>query len=337
MVRLKDIAEKAGVTVMTVSKVMHNAPDISEATKTRIRALAEQMGYVPNSMARSLRSRVTKTLGVVISSATNPIFGRMFLAIEEQAHAAGYELLLAHSLNLAEREEAVIRRLLGRGVDGLLLCPVYRLAPRAPIYEELLRRGVKTVLLGQRAPFCSQFISVESDDFAASRAITQHLLALGHKRIAFFSGPTVSPAYAERLEGYRSALRENGLEIDDRLIFNAGSTIEEGQKCAVQMLRESGNATAVQAANDLVAIGAGHCFLNQGLRIPQDISVAGFGNILVAEYFRVPLTTVRQPKLRLGNAAMDSLLKLIRGEPAESLRLPAEPIFRQSTAPPKAG
>jgi DNA-binding LacI/PurR family transcriptional regulator len=124
MVRLKDIAERAGVTMMTVSKVMHDAPDISAATKARVRALAEEMGYMPNAMARSLRSRITQLLGVVIPAATNPIFSRILLAIEQRAHELGYDLILTHSLGQPEREEAVLRRLLSRHVDGLLLCPV---------------------------------------------------------------------------------------------------------------------------------------------------------------------------------------------------------------------
>jgi DNA-binding LacI/PurR family transcriptional regulator len=288
-------------------------------------------------MARSLRCRTTKTLGLIISAATNPIFGRIVLTIEQKAHELGYDLLLAHSLNLVEREEAVIRRMLGRNVDGLLLCPVYRLAPTAPIYQELLKRGVKTVVLGQRAPFCSQFVNVESDDLEASKAMTKHLLSLGHKRIAFFAGPTVSPANAERLEGYRRALREANLELDDRLIFDAGSTIEEGEKTAAQMRQEAIKPTAIQAVNDLVAIGAANHLLNNGLRIPDDISIAGFGNILVAEFFRVPLTTVRQPKMALGVAAMELMAKLLRGESAESMHLPAALVSRQSTAGPKAG
>lgn len=336
MVRLKDIAERAGVTMMTVSKVMHDAPDISATTKARVRALAEEMGYMPNVMARSLRTRTTQLLGVVIPAATNPIFSRTLLAIEQRAHELGYDLILAHSLGEPEREAAVLRRLLARHVDGLLISPVYRLAPNAPIYDELRKRGTKVVLLGHGAPFCSQYPSVEPDDVEASKAITQHLIGLGHRRIAFFAGPSVSPGYRERLEGYRAALREAGLEIDDRLVFDSGATIEGGEQAAAQLLQESARPTALQAINDLVAIGAANHLLNQGLRIPADISVAGFGNILAAEYFRVPLTTARQPKMRLGNAAVDLLVKLIRGEAVQSVRLPAGLVIRQSTAPPKA-
>jgi LacI family transcriptional regulator len=334
MVRLKDIALRAGVSVMTVSKVLRDAPDISAATKTRVRQLSEAMGYVPDTAARGLRSRNTKLFGLVISAATNPVFARVVMAIEEQAHEFGFDVILAHSLNQPEREDAVIRRLLSRRVDGLFIAPVYRLDPTAPIYQELARRQTPTVLLGHRAPFCTQFINVETDDLLASFSITKHLLELGHTRIAHFTGPPAAPSSQERLEGYRRALREHQIETDDRLIFNAGSTMEEGGKAALQMLGEAPQATAVQAVNDLVAIGAATVFLGQGLRIPQDLSLVGFGNILISEHFRVPLTTVRQPKLRLGVAAMELMLKLLRGERPAPVRLAAEVIVRQSTAAP---
>ncbi len=334
MVRLKDIAEKAGVSVMTVSKVMRDAPDISTATKARIRALAQQMGYVPDSLAQGLRTRTTKLFGLVISAMTNPIFARVVMAIEERAYELGYDVILSHTLNLPEREDAAIRRLISRRVDGLFVSPVYRLGPTAVIYQELERCRVPTVILGHRAPFCSQFVSVETDDTQASFVATRHLLDLGHSRIAFLAGPQVSPWAQERFEGYRRALRDAGVEMDDRLIFNAGSTIEEGEKAALQLLNESVNATAVQAVNDLVAIGAVTIFLNQGIRIPKDLSVVGFGNILTSEYFRVPLTTIRQPKYRMGVAAINAMLKLLHGERPEPTRLPAEIIVRSSTAAP---
>lgn len=334
MVRLKDIAVRAGVSVMTVSKVMRDTSDISASTKARIRQLAEQMGYNPDSIAQGLRTGTTKLFGLVISSTTNPVFARVVMAIEERAHEMGYDLITAHSLNIPEREEAVIKRLLSRRIDGLFLVPVYRLDPTAPIYEELARRGIPTVLLGHKAPFCQKFPNVETDDVNASYALTQHLLQLGHKRIAYFTGPPVSPGSQERFEGYRRALREAQIEVDEKLIFNAGATIEEGEKAALQMLNEAPKATAIQAVNDLVAIGAASLLLNQGVRIPQDISIVGFGNVLISEHFRVPLTTIRQPKLRLGAAAVESMARVMRGEQVLTKRLPAEIVIRQSSGPP---
>jgi DNA-binding LacI/PurR family transcriptional regulator len=285
---------------MTVSKALRDEPDVSAATKTRLKLLAQQMGYVPDSSAQGLRTRTTKLFGLAISSLTNPVFSRVVLAIEERAHELGYDVLLAHTLNVPEREEACIRRFLSRRVDGLFICPVYRFASEARIYKELLARK------------------------------------LGHKRIAFFAGPQAAPWSQERFEGYRRALREAGQDVNDTLVFQSGRTMEDGAKAALQMINESGHATAVQAVNDIVAIGCAQTLLNQGVRIPEDISIVGFGNILLSEYFRVPLTTVRQPKFRLGIAAMDLMLQLLRGQRGESKRLSAELIARASSGIPPA-
>jgi DNA-binding LacI/PurR family transcriptional regulator len=273
--------------------------------------------------------------GAVISSITNPIFTRVVRALEERAHAAGYDLFLAHTYNDTAREERCIRRLLSRRVDGLFISPVYRMESESRIYQELLARGTPTVLLGHPAAFCSAFPGVSSDDLLAGYNITKYLIGLGHKRIAFLAGRLVGPWAQERLEGYRRALREAGMDVDDHLIFGAGSAVEDGAKAASQMLSENCDATAVQAVNDLVAVGCATAFLRQGLRIPQDISIVGFGDILVSEHFRVPLTTARQPKFRLGVAAMETMLKMLRRDRVESRRLPAELVVRESTAPPR--
>ena len=336
MVRLKDIAQHAGVSVMTVSKALRNEKDVSATTKTRIKLLAQQMGYVPDSTAQGLRTRSTRLFGLIISASTNPIFSRVMLAIEEHAHELGYDLLLAHSHNLPEREESCIRRLLSRRVEGLFISPVYRMEPEAQIYRELQARRTPVVLLGPPGPFCGNFPNVQIEELVASYTATQHLLKLGHKRIAFLAGPIAAPWAQERFEGYRRALREAGSDVDDRLVFDAGATIDDGAKAGLQMLDEHCNATAVQAVNDLVAIGCADAMLRQGIEIPQDISVIGFGNILLSEYFRVPLTTIGQPKFSLGVAAVETMVKVLRQEPVESRRLPAELVLRASTSPPSA-
>jgi DNA-binding LacI/PurR family transcriptional regulator len=200
----------------------------------------------------------------------------------------------------------------------------------------LAARRVPTVLLGHTAPFCNQFVNVESDDLLGSYAATQHLIKLGHRRIAFLAGPLSTPWNQERFEGYRRALREAGVEVDDKLVFQAGRTIEDGAKAAMQMINESCEATAIQAVSDLVAVGCAEVLMSQGLRIPEDISIVGFGNILLANYYQVRLTTVRQPKFRLGSAAMDTMIQLLRGQKAESKRLSAELIVRASSGIPSA-
>jgi DNA-binding LacI/PurR family transcriptional regulator len=193
---------------------------------------------------------------------------------------------------------------------------------------------VPVVILGHKAQFCFQFVNVETDDLQASTAMTKHLLDAGHRRIAYLSGPGAAPWAAERLEGYKRAYREAGIEYDENLIFLAGTSIDEGQKAALQLLNEGVSFTAIQACNDLVAIGAGEVLLKQSIQIPGQVSLAGFGNVLLSEYFCVPLTTVRQAKFSLGVAAIDSLRKLLRGEHPEPKRLHGELIVRASTGVP---
>jgi LacI family transcriptional regulator len=335
MVRLKDLAQVANVSVMTVSKALRDEPDVSSATKQRVKLLAQQMGYVPDSSAQGLRTKTTKLFGLLIPSTTNPIYARIVFAIEERAYELGYDILLAHTHNQPDREEVCLRHLLSRRVDGLFISPVYRYEAEARIYQEIKTRATPAILLGPPAPFCRSFASIEIEELISSYNVTQHLLKLGHKRIAYLTGPPAAPWAHERFEGYRRALREAGIEVDDKLVFQAGNTIEEGTKATLQFLNENCRATAIQAVSDQVAIGCAETLMSQGIRIPEEISLAGFGNILAAEYFRVPLTTVRQPKFRLGIAAVDAMMCLLRGEKIQSKRLTAELIERKSTAAPR--
>jgi DNA-binding LacI/PurR family transcriptional regulator len=331
MIRLKDVAANAGVSLMTVSKVLRDAPDVSQATKARVRRLADEMGYVPDALAQGLRTRRTRLFGLVVPNLAHPVLEQVAQVIGDRAQELGYDVLVAYTQDNPQREETCIRRLLSRRVDGLFVFPAYRLAPTATVYDELERSRTPTVLLGQRAAFCSQFASVEPDDANASCELTRHLISLGHREIAFLTGPPAAPWAQERFEGYRRALREAGIPSDDRLVFTAGATLEDGRKAVLQMLNESAAATALQTASDLVAIGAAQILCQQGLRIPEDMSVAGFGDYFAAEHFRVPLTTVRQPKMAIAVGAVDTMLHLMRGEKVEPRRLPAELVIRAST------
>lgn len=334
MVRLVDIAARVGVSVMTVSKALRDQPDVAAKTRNLIKATAKEMGYVPDSSAQSLRTRATKLFGLVVPSTTDPVFYRLIYAVEERARESGYDVLLCHTHDKIEREELCIRRLLARRVDGIFVAPVYRMESTGKIYQALTASKTPTVVLGSPAAFCNQFPCVQTDELPASQAVTRHLLELGHRRIAYFTGPLPALWAQERYEGFRRAHREANLEVDDALVFHAGSTIEDGAKATLQFANEKCAATAIQAANDLVAIGCVETLQQQGLRIPQDLSVAGFGNGLLAKHFRVPLTTARQPKYRMGIVAVEMMLQLLQGKAVENRRLPAELVPRASTAAP---
>jgi LacI family transcriptional regulator len=334
MIRLKDIAERAGVSLMTVSKVLRDAPDVSQATKARIRKLAQEMGYVPDALAQGLRTRRTRLFGLVLPNLNHPLAGYAAAAVQDRAQELGYDLLIAQTQDDPAREEVCIRRLLARHVDGLFIAPVYRLAPQAIVFEELHRSGTPTVLLGHRAPFCARFPSAETADSEASCRITQHLIELGHRRIAFYAGPPAAPWAQEQLEGYRRALREAQIPFSDSLIFTAGPRLEDGRRAAEQMLEERTAATAIQTVADASAVGAASCMAARGLVIPRDLSITGFGDAPMAEHFWAPLTTIRPPKYPLGLAAVELMLKRLAGEAAGARRLESELIIRASTAAP---
>ena len=332
MARLIDIAKIAGVSVMTVSKALRDAPDISAQTKQKIKKIADELGYVPNFMARSLRNKKTSLLGLVISSVTNPFFSRVMMAVEEKAFETGYDLILSQTYNSIEREEKILTRLIARKVDGILISPVYRLEPKSALYDELLSKNIPTVLLGHPSDFCQKFTIVASNDLELSYNATKHLLSLGHRRIAFFASHGFYPWSTQRLNGYLKALNEAGIEVDERLIMAAGSRIEDGYKAAEQILSEGIGFTAIQAVNDLVAIGAMNFLVKKGVKIPETVSIIGFGNILISENCRIPLTTINQPKYRLGAAGFNLLLEKMQGKSVESLVLDGELIIRESTA-----
>jgi DNA-binding LacI/PurR family transcriptional regulator len=316
---------------MTVSKALREEPDVSADTKTRIKLLAQQLGYVPDSSAQGLRTRTSKLFGVAVPSSADPMFSRVVLAIEQSAYEMGYDILLAHTLDILEREEACIRRFLSRRVDGLFIAPVCRLSNDARIYGEIVARSIPTVILGRPPEFCNQFPVVESDDVVASHTVTDHLLKLGHQRIVFLAGPTAAPWAQERFEGYRRSLRAAGIDLNEKLVFQAGRTIEDGARATAQILKEHSRATAIQAVSDPVAIGAAQVLLDHGLSIPQDVSIAGFGNIALSDWLRVPLTTVNQPKHRLGMAAVLAMRQLLQNKRPETRPLPAELLVRGST------
>jgi DNA-binding LacI/PurR family transcriptional regulator len=248
----------------------------------------------------------------------------------------GYDVLVSQTLDKPELEEACIRRFISRRVDGMFVLPAYRMATEARVYQELLARKVPTIVLGHLAPFCNQFVNVESDDLVGGYAATQHLLKLGHKRIAFFAGPSVTPWNRERFEGYRRGLREFGLDVDDKLLYQAGRSVDDGAAAALQLINEAPDVTAIQCVNDMVAVGVIETLLSQGIKVPEEMSVVGFGNILLSRHFRVPLTTIRQPKYRLGVAAMEAMQQLLSGSRPEPKRLTADLIIRNSSGTPTA-
>lgn len=334
MVRLADIAKAAGVTTMTASRALRNTPHVAAATRHRIQQLAKQMGYVPDFTARSLRTRSQQLLGLIVPNLDDPVFSRLMASINDRALEAGYDLLIAQSMGQIEREQKAVRHFLARRVDAMMIAPVFRPAHKVELYEELQQRGVKVLVMGAPPAFAGAFPYLEPDDIEGARQATLHLVGLGHRRICYLAGPPVQCTSLRRFEGFRKALRESGLDVRDELVFSAGWSIADGEHAALLMLQERANPTAILAAHDWAAVGAARTLLRQGLRVPEDISIVGFGNTPLAENFGIPLTTVRQPKTSWGELAVETVLRMIQGEKVPSRSIPTELLVRESTSAP---
>lgn len=335
MATLKDIAQALNLSVMAVSKALRDAPDISAATKARVQAEALKRHYVPNQAARNLRLRQTRLLGLLIPNINNSYYANLVWGIERQAEAFGFQVLLSHSLDQADCELTEVNRLLARQVDGILMVPAVRWQNRFATLERLRQASVPVVMLDRYPAGAEQFPQaswVVAKNQSGVELATKHLLELGHKEILYFSGPNGSSASAARFSGYQTTMRRSPAGHSDRRVFLAGDTIEAGRKAMSQALSEQTPFTAIITFNDLVAIGAAEVLEQQGYRIPNKVSLVGFGDGMIAANFRVPLTTVRVPQIELGTVAVRLLNELLEGKQVDPQELPVELVVRYSTA-----
>ncbi len=329
---IKDIARQAGVSHCTVSRALHHSPLISPKTAERIREIARRSGYVPNAVARSLVSRSTHTVGVVVTTIADPFIGEVVEGIERTANEHGYSVILANSHVEPELEMKVVDSFSQRRVDGILVAASRVGALHA---KRLAGTNVPIVLINNQHP--GEFArSVGIDNVAASRQIVGHLVSLGHKRIAYIGDRSGYQSDTERLSGYRATLKLAKLTASPELLVRGDGKPEEGERAATQLLELADPPTAIFCYNDMTALGALRAATSRGLRVPEDISIAGFDDLFVASYTSPPLTTIRQPKQEMGRRAMSILLQLLAGEEPESrLLLPGELIVRGSCAPPR--
>ena len=336
-VRLKDIAQEAGVAVITVSKALRGYPDVAPETRAKILSIAQRFGYVPDASARSLRSKRSGLVGLIVPRITNPLLTGVVDGVLERLQAAGLNVFIVQSDNEPEREDRAIIECVSRRVEGMLIIPCGRPAVDVLAYKWLRERGIPTVIVGPGPVFCQSFPTVRADELEGMRIITEHLIKLGHQKIAFISGPSLWPGMQLRLEGYRRALMNAGIGVDDRLIIATGPTFENGRNTGLLLkdLLASGT-TAIQAGNDLIATGVLMTLKEFGLHVPDDVSVSGFGDVWLAACTAVPLTTVRVPKFQLGIRAAENLMAQLAGEKVSNDILPVELVIRASTGPVKS-
>jgi len=334
MATLKEIATSLNLSVMAVSKALRDAPDISATTKARVQSEARRLNYIPNRAAQNLRLRRSGLLGVVMPQINHTYYSHLVWGIERQAEAIGLQVLLGHSLDRAENEMREVQKLISRQVEALLLVPAVRWQHRLATLELMRASKIPTVLLDAYPAGAEHFPHVSwviCDDQRGGQLATEHLLELGHREILFLAGPNGSSSSAGRFSGYQRALTAAGVAYTDTRVYLADKNIESGCKAMTQALSEKAPFTAVVAHNDSVAIGAVDTLLQQGFRIPEDVSVVGFGDGVLAANFRVPLTTVRVPQIEMGETAVRLAMDLQKGETVQPRKLPVEIIVRNST------
>lgn len=333
MVTIRQVAAQAGVSVMTISKVMNDAPDISVKTKEKVRALAAQMGYRTNPIARGLRTRSMATIGVVVPSLSDEHIAEIISEVSKLVSEKNFKVILEQSFSRAESETMAVRRLIDARVDGIILCSCPRMSRYHDIFELAAQSATPLVLIDRYPPNAPRMnISfVVTDDRSGGLIATSHLLEKGHKKILFLSGPTGVSSAEERKEGYRKAVIESGCKDVDSLIFSAGFDIAAGKTAMLQALNEGVEFTAVFAVNDLVAIGACEVLRAQNMRVPEEISVIGYGDLRVGEYYKIPISTIHQPRQELAQIAVSQLWDAIEKKPVQIRRLPVQLITRTST------
>lgn len=327
-----DIARKLGLSAMTVSRALTGNKEVSDKTRQRVLRTAKALSYQPNRWARSLVTKRSSIIGIVIPDIAHSFFAEITFGIEEVCDKAGYNLLLCHSRGDAEREKSEVGMLAASRVDGLIIASVQPENTPDP-FARLRQAGVPIVLV-DRFFSKAEFMTVRVDDRAVGRQAAGCLIELGHRRIAMIQGPAVSPA-SQRRKGFVEAMKAAGLAIPPEYMVTGDFEIVGGRAAMAKLLELPEPPTAVFAANDPMAIGAVYACREAGFLVPQHVSVIGAGNIEGPHHPNPFLTTVDWPRIELGKAAATLLLEAVNkteGLPAESRVFEPTVLIRQSTA-----
>jgi LacI family transcriptional regulator len=339
MASVYDVAKRAGVSPATTSRVLSGGDyPVRAATRERVLRAAAELNFQPNRLARALATARTHTLGAIVHDISDPYFGEIVRGMEDTARLHGYQLFVCSSDRDAERELEYVKALLGYRVDGLVFAgggiddEAYHTELRRTLAEYRAGGGAVVVL----APNSYRAPSVLPDNAGGARMVTDHLIALGHRSIAVLSGPERLRTNAVRLEGCRQALEAAGITLDESLVRSGGFTADGGAKATSELIEGGATFTALLALNDLMAFGALTELQARSVRVPEDVSVAGFDDVQSAAFASVPLTTVRVPMQQIGADGAALLLDIVAGQRPRSRVLPVELVTRRSTAPPPA-
>jgi LacI family transcriptional regulator len=328
MATIKDVASRAGVSATTVSHVVNATRPVSDAVRARVDEAIRALGYVPSAVARSLKSNTTRTLGMLIPNSSNPYFAEIVRAVEDRCFAAGYTLILCNTDDAPQRQSVYLKVLAERRIDGLI---VVSTGDDDALVAQLHGLQMPAVLLDREIadPGCDM---VETAHAEGALLAVRHLTALGHRRIACIAGPAHVTAGEQRIAGWRQALAEAGVASPaDALLWRGGFTSQGGYEAMQAVLRGTPGMprpSAVFVCNDLMAIGALRAAHESAVRVPEDLSVVGFDDIELAAYASPPLTTVAQPKERIGALAVGMLLERLGSPRREARKVMLQPELR---------
>ncbi|HET8823194.1 MAG TPA: LacI family DNA-binding transcriptional regulator [Thermoleophilaceae bacterium] len=334
-VTLRDVARVAGVHPATVSRALNEETRalVNEATARRVLKAAEKLGYQPNPIARGLKTNRSYTIGVLIPDLTNPLFPPILRGIEDRLETAGYTPLTANTDNDPERELLDAQAMRARQVDGIIAATARR---DHGLHDALLEAGIELVLVNRRQEELP-VSSATADDTLGMRLAVEHLLSLGHTRIAHLAGPLDYSTGLDRHESFLETMRAAGVDPDPDLVLVAEVFREpEGERLCGQLLDEGREFTAVAAANDLLALGCYDAFAERGVRCPEEVSVVGFNDMPFTARFAPPLTTIHIPHYEIGAAAAELMLERLGDgdSPTREIRLEPSLVVRQSTSAP---
>jgi LacI family repressor for deo operon, udp, cdd, tsx, nupC, and nupG len=335
--RIKDVARLAGVSTATVSRALATPERVSPEARARVLEAIARVGYVPNPMARSLRSQKTRMVLVVLPNLDNTFFSKILRGIEETLFEAGYGMIIGDLDGSPDKEARFAAFTAAGQVDGAILLNGHLFGQTRDGRGVPARTNVPLIALCEAIPG-ADIPQIEVDNRAAARRMTQYLASIGHSRIAYVCGPAGNVLERERFRGYRDGLREVGMEFDPDLTLPGDYTLDAGAAAGRDIARRRVRPTAVFCSNDEMAIGVVRSLTSSGLRVPQDISVAGFDDIEFAAMVQPALTTIRQPRRELGRTGALVLLDLLQGRPVKArVRLKTELVVRGSTAPLGSG
>jgi len=333
-VTIKSIAREAGVSLTTVSRALNDRPDIHPATRQRILAIAQELGYTPSAIARSLATQRTHTIGLAVRTLSDMWVAQIVPPIEELAHSAGYEVFISTHHAEAGRERRVLRTFHSRQVEGMIVVSSVLGEEVATLHQA---QGIPLVLISPLIQAPHRYV-VQTHDVAGGRSATEYLIRLGHRRIAYISTPDWAASGYDRLQGYRAALQAHGIPWEPALVFEGDAHETGGLEGVQALLSLPDPPTALFCFNDLTAVGALRGARFVGARVPQDLSVIGFDDVPLARYVDPPLSTIRQDMAALGGQAMHMLLDLIAGrETPAPVVLATELVERESCAAPRSG